>query len=154
MLKDMGVPVKCLHQDDKRMLFLLYDQDKMMKYLLQPGQRKLLEASGYRQLEADAVLDRLAKRLSAYRKGCGKFPHEIGIFLGYPICDVVEFIKNKGKNSLYTGYWKVYNNLAEAKAIFSEYDRAKEMAVSLCLNGKTLEEIRAVSGSVFYAVAG
>lgn len=41
------------------------------------------------------------------------FPHEMGILLGYPVEDVEGFIINNGKNELYTGYWKVYDNLTK-----------------------------------------
>ena len=34
----------------------------------------------------------------------GAFPHEIGLLLGYPVEDVLGFIRYQGKNYLYTGY--------------------------------------------------
>ena len=34
----------------------------------------------------------------------GAFPHEIGLLLGYPVEDVLGFIRHQGKNYLYTGY--------------------------------------------------
>ena len=36
------------------------------------------------------------------------FPHEIGLFLGYPAEDVAGFISHKGHDFCYSGYWKVY----------------------------------------------
>ncbi len=62
-------------------------------------------------------------------KGMG-FPHEIGMFLGYPVADIRGFIENEGRKYLMIGYWKVYSNLSQARMIFKEYDRAKECAVS------------------------
>ena len=47
-----------------------------------------------------------------------KTPHEIGVFLGYPIWDVKGFIDNKGKDFKYCGTWKVYNNTDYAKIYF------------------------------------
>ena len=69
------------------------------------------------------------------------FPHEIGIFLGYPVEDVRGFIENEGQKYLMIGYWKVYKNLSRAKMIFNEYDRAKDCAVNEFLTGKSLREI-------------
>ena len=42
-----------------------------------------------------------------------KFPHEIGIFLGYPLADVAGFIRNKGRNCKCIGTWKVYGDAFE-----------------------------------------
>lgn len=42
------------------------------------------------------------------------FPHEIGIFLGYPLDDVIGFIEHKPYYLV--GDWKVYQNVNEAKS--------------------------------------
>ena len=49
----------------------------------------------------------LKNRFSILRKT----PHEIGIFLGYPLDDVKDFIKYKGSNYKICGCWKVYNDV-------------------------------------------
>ena len=41
------------------------------------------------------------------------FPHEIGVFLGYPLDDVIGFIEHKPYYLV--GDWKVYQNVNEAK---------------------------------------
>ena len=69
------------------------------------------------------------------------FPHEIGVFLGYPVKDVRGFIENEGKRYLMIGYWKVYSDLADARMIFKEYDRAKDCAVNEFLSGKSVRDI-------------
>ncbi len=43
------------------------------------------------------------------------FPHEIGVFLGYPLADVIGFIQNRGKNFTACGYWKVYTDPTAAQ---------------------------------------
>lgn len=58
-----------------------------------------------------------------------EFPHEIGIFLGYPIWDVEGFIEHKGQNYKFCGYWKVYQDVEGAKLKFKEYDRIRESAL-------------------------
>ena len=40
------------------------------------------------------------------------FPHEIGVILGYPVEDVIEFEKHQGKNCKYCGCWKRYSKAA------------------------------------------
>ena len=69
------------------------------------------------------------------------FPHEIGLLLGYPIEDVEGFIANKGKNYLYAGYWKVYENVEEKKLLFEAYESAKDGVLLLVANGYEIKSI-------------
>lgn len=71
----------------------------------------------------------------------GEFPHEMGIFLGYPIKDVIDFINNKGRNCLFTGYWKVYNNLNTALMIFETYNRARDEVLRMISDGRSIRNI-------------
>ena len=65
-------------------------------------------------------------RFEGYQHGSAEFPHELGIFLGYPLADVKGFIEHNGKDFLYQGYWKVYENVEERKKMFSIYNVVKE----------------------------
>mgnify|MGYP002197944272 CR=1 FL=1 len=62
-------------------------------------------------------------------------PHELGIFLGFPLEDVKDFMECKEKKCLLCGYWKVYNNTIEAKKIFDKYDEIKEYTIKNILKG-------------------
>jgi hypothetical protein len=59
----------------------------------------------------------------------GGFPHEVGIFLGYPLEDVISF--SAGKSSPYTchGYWKVYFRPEKAERTFAYMDAARLKSV-------------------------
>ena len=69
------------------------------------------------------------------------FPHEIGIFLGYPLDDVEGFIKNKGQNFLLNGYWKVYSNKEEKEKIFKAYKKSKAYNKALAKKGYDLAQL-------------
>ena len=68
-------------------------------------------------LDKGSCLERLKSRLMH----TDEFPHEIGIFLGYPLDDVKGFIDNAGQNSKCTGCWKVYCNECEAIKTFAKF---------------------------------
>lgn len=70
------------------------------------------------------------------------FPHEIGIFLGYPLADVEGFMKNNGKNYLISGYWKVYQDAPSAILMFQQYKKARDDAIQWILSGKSLRDFR------------
>ena len=74
----------------------------------------ILSDYGYTSRNVEEVIKKLKLRL--YENPC--FPHEIGLFLGYPAQDVKEFIINKGQNCKFCGVWKVYSNEQESIRIF------------------------------------
>ena len=69
------------------------------------------------------------------------FPHEIGLFLGYPIEDVAEFIKNQGRNCKYCGIWKVYHNEIEAKRLFAKIDKCRAIYTKLFCGGRSVLQL-------------
>lgn len=80
--------------------------------LARPDVQRCFAKFGYSKLTTlGEYLMRLSKRLNEN----GDFPHEIGLFLGYPVKDVEGFIENKGENFLLCGCWKVYSNAGRAK---------------------------------------
>ena len=67
------------------------------------------------------------------------FPHEIGVFLGYPLDDVIGFIEHKPYYLV--GDWKVYQNVNEAKKQFDVFKQAKEQMLNEIHNGYELSQI-------------
>ena len=70
-----------------------------------------------------------------------EFPHEIGVFLGYPLEDVTGFINNTGKNFRYSGIWKVYGDEKEAEKRFYKYKKCTEIYTRLWNNGRSLWQL-------------
>ena len=52
--------------------------------------------------------------------------------------DVKGFIEHNGKDFLYQGYWKVYENVEERKKMFSIYNVVKEEFIREMQAGKDL----------------
>jgi hypothetical protein len=61
-------------------------------------------------------------------------PHEIGIFIGYPINDVKCFV-DCDKECIAVGYWKVYENIEYAMACFQSFDDIKSRYADLLSSG-------------------
>lgn len=57
-------------------------------------------------------------------KEAKEFPHEVGLFLGYPLEDVVGFIKYQGRNYLCCNSWKVYSNVNVANKLHDLYQNS------------------------------
>ncbi len=127
-----------------RIYLLLYYEPLLRQSLGagQPGANmrgEFLAACGYGECRESAgeALERLRQLYRGYWEN-GAFPHEIGIFLGYPLADVMGFIQNRGRNYLLCGMWKVYQREEIAAAAFRSYGRMKEQAVGLLEAGSNL----------------
>ncbi|MGN1032951.1 MAG: DUF3793 family protein [Intestinibacter sp.] len=86
---------------------------------------KFLRLYGYELDNLDNTLDQLRTRFKIFQST----PHEIGLFLSYPFCDVKGFIDNRGKNYKYCECWKVYDN---EKSTLSYFDKCKQCTNLYC----------------------
>lgn len=141
ILEGTGIKFKILTRNHGKCLVFLYRRESFSRYLKRTDVREFLGSYGYEDVEPEKMLERLSKRVCQYSDGEICFPHEIGAFLDYPIDDVKCFIEKDGKDSLFSGYWKVYNNPGRAKMIFWAYDKAKTSAVNEYLIGKNIRDI-------------
>lgn len=116
LIKGTSLSMYVLLIKENKVSILLYRKKDMMIYLKDSKVKKLLKQFGYYENNIYMLLKKLSLRYEYYKREKGEFPHEIGLFLGYPLEDVIGFINNNGKNSLYTGYWKVYKNVDEKKS--------------------------------------
>lgn len=106
----------------RRKLVLLYNDRLLEKCLCDEEVQNILYEYGYSSCSSvDEYIDVLSVRI----RQNDIFPHEIGIFLGYPIEDVKGFIKNKGENFKICGAWKVYGNVEKARKTFERYDKCR-----------------------------
>lgn len=100
--------------------------------------RNILDSCGYCDTcDANKCIIHLMKRLSEN----DVFPHEIGLFLGYPPEDVKGFIDNKAKNFKAVGYWKVYGDKDKAEATFKKYKKCTDVYYHQWRNGKLIERL-------------
>ena len=132
---------RVLYEFRGRLSILLYRPGMLAAYLDREDVKKLMMSFGYGDLELEEILDRIADGYQEHMDGKRGFPHEIGLVLGYPPVDVEGFIKKEGRDFLYSGYWKVYGDVEQAKQTFQAYDNAKECAVVEFMAGKQMKEI-------------
>ena len=86
---------------------------------------------------ADPQVRNLKRRIAMSKD----FPHEIGLFLGYPIEDVVGFIRYAGKGCKLSGLWKVYGDAEAASRLFDRLSRVCHAVTRRVDKGETLLEV-------------
>ena len=103
----------------RRALIYIYRHIRLTVDLAHPKARQILGARGYDTNDIDGCIQQLKKRFEIN----ADFPHEIGLFLGYPPEDVEGFIRFGGKNCKCFGCWKVYGNIEAAHQCFERFKK-------------------------------
>lgn len=117
-----GLCIRVLHENPKAILIIMYREALLLKQISDSKIHDYLKICGYQS--CTTVEDYLAV-LSQRIAQNNSFPHEIGLFLGYPLEDVRGFIENHGKNYIFCGYWKVYSDEKKARKLFQNYGKCR-----------------------------
>lgn len=132
---DIYIEILC--ECEKRALLLVYRKKILEKHLKQQNNRAFLSMYGYPENGGISdYIDFLRTRLAN-----DGFPHEIGVFLGYPLRDIYAFIKHRDEGCLLIGEWKVYHNATEAEKLFRRFKACRNALVKRVAAGRTLAEI-------------
>lgn len=141
ILNRTGISYYRLIQTRTKTTFLLFRLNELEEFLSDENVRNVLMKAGYKSLQIDKILRTFSLRYEAYMQGDKCFPHEMGLLLGYPVEDVVGFVENNGKNFLYSGYWKVYENQKAKVKLFDKFKVAEETLIHLLSNGLSMSDI-------------
>ena len=97
-----------------------------------------LLGKGYKKpLDSTSVITELTRRIKSQKN----FPHEVGIILGYPLLDVIEFEAKNGKDCKYCGYWKSYSDVEKAKKCMCSYKKCSCMCKEWFDQGYSVTQI-------------
>ena len=128
-----GISVCIVKQCCKTGSFLIYAYRRAWidRILSEQCSRDFLISLGYR---VDGGFGSILRQLSE-RFRLERFPHEIGLFLGYPLEDVIGFIENRGRNSMCSGYWKSYGDPVTAQKCYKRYRKCASIYSKMFENG-------------------
>ena len=141
LLQGTGIRYRFLKTKGDKGILYLYREKRLRQYLEQEEIQEFLSEYGYDQVDIAKMLNLLSKRIQLYNDQEAVFPHEIGVFLEYPLGDVKGFLANEGKNFMYSGYWKVYGHVEEKKALFNRYEEARKILIQLLASGRSVSEM-------------
>lgn len=133
-----GIYIDILCECEKHALVIVYRKSVLDKHLHQSANRAFLSHYGYAK---DGNFDDYVNTLKSRLDG-DSFPHEIGVFLGYPLRDIYCFINHRNEGCKLVGEWKVYHNAEEAKKTFSRFKACrKALFRRVTQRGRTLAQI-------------
>lgn len=137
ILVKKGIRVVPLRFHEGCALIYAYRPSKLLQDLQQADACSLLKERGYVSEAPERCIVQLIRRLA----DGGEFPHEIGLFLGYPPEDVCGFIENKAGGYKCVGEWKVYGDVDQAREIFAKYRKCTEVYCTQFAQGKSIERL-------------
>jgi hypothetical protein len=118
-----GIDFLVIREQEGGLLVFLFDKALLEKTVLDdPVVRGTLVGMGYPPRYSLSVFLVHLQNQFEYRK-C---PHEIGLFLGYPLDDVLGFIRHGGRGYKLCGVWKVYGDVERAKDQFRQYELCRK----------------------------
>jgi hypothetical protein len=142
LLREKGIRVVMLRRTDKKALIYLYRPERLKRDLGNQEAVRILAGKGY-------VCDSCAHCLSQliwHMTSDESFPHEVGLFLGYPPEDVKGFMEDARRGVKCAGCWKVYGNEEEAVKTFSRYKKCTDIYRKELSKGRSLLQLTVKTG--------
>lgn len=117
-------------------LIYVYRPCRLQRDLSGEHASRLLRECGYHCPNVTCCLQQLRMKLEENES----FPHEIGLFLGYPPEDVDGFMHRKAEAKL-AGHWKVYGDVSSAERIFALYKKCTSVYLNQWAKGSSIERL-------------
>lgn len=140
-LRDKGLRLLLLRlsRQKKKALIYLCRPGRLHRDLREAEAESILGDCGYCCGDCGRCIARLSRRLRAGEE----FPHEIGLFLGYPPEDVRGFMDKLEPTCV--GEWKAYGDAEAARQTFSRNKKCTRIYCEQWAGGKNIERL-AVAG--------
>jgi hypothetical protein len=147
ILADTGIEHRVFVRDRTRLIVLFYRPEVLRRHLEHGEARRFLRRLGY---PAGKGLDGCLKVLQErFRGGC---PHEIGLFLGIPLKDVLGFMGLSREPLSCRGEWCVFGDAAQSLGAMRRFADDRDL-VAACL-GQGRCPLAVLAGGDGTAIAG
>lgn len=125
--------IKVLQTKERALLLLCYNNDHLERHLGHAGIRTLLHKAGY---EAYASTEALLAELRRRTINNDSFPHEIGLFIGYPAKDVAAFMGLIKLPFTCQCLWKIYGNPDQSLGLAEQFRCCRQRMGAILATGK------------------
>ena len=123
LINNLPLSIRAMRTEKESVLLLIYRSDLLERRLRSRTMQTFLVRQGYpRPLTLESTLQYLQE---SFR---GEIPHEVGMFLGYPLKDVKGFMGRGTEPSQGRGMWRVYGPPLRSLRL-SDFYRSKRQAM-------------------------
>lgn len=137
ILTGKGLRALPMRFQNGRALIYVYRPARLASDFQHTLTHRLLRERGYCTENTEQCVAQLARHICAREA----FPHEIGLFLGYPPEDVCGFIENRAEGCKCVGCWKVYGDAEAAQRTFAKFKKCTAVYCRQFENGKSIERL-------------
>ena len=136
-LKSKGIVLMVLKKEGNRALVYVCRKSYLQEDLNRPGVASFMKKYGYESTDATKQSRHWQKRL----KNIDDFPHEIGLFLGYPLGDVIGFMLMRVRtvNAADAGRYTVTKCQAIKK--FAQFEKCRRVYKEMWQKGKCVSQL-------------
>jgi hypothetical protein len=121
----LGLEHRILVQSASGVLVFFYDPVLLAATLSEPQNRRFLAARGCG--ETASLADDLNWLENRFHSFSNDFPHEVGLFLGYPLKDVEGFVRRQRPVDAGRGVaWRVFGDPAASLALMERFRASRE----------------------------
>jgi hypothetical protein len=124
--------IRVLQTRQRAVLLLCYNRYHLEHHLSHVGIRTLLHKAGY---EADSSCESLLEELCRRIGMNDSFPHEIGLFIGYPAKDVAAFMGLVNLPFACQGLWKIYGDPVQSLGLAEQYRCCRQRMSTILASG-------------------
>ena len=144
LLADTSLQACELVDRESSMMILFYHQTHFKQHLARRDITALLKRAGHgTDIYPEEILQNLIDNLQQ-----GRFPHEIGLLLGYPPKDVAAFMGLITIPFTCQGPWKIYGNPGESLRLAERFRNCRNlMAEQLALCSSAVQFLGDLAGS-------
>jgi hypothetical protein len=122
IIMDLSLSYRELRTSQWGKQVLFYDEAGLRKALKERDNADFLGEFGYSpHLSIEDCLDMLTEKYN-----CQDFPHEIGIFLGYPLKDIKGFIYKQSAPLAKATRWKVFGDPVSSLRLMRLHEKAEK----------------------------
>ena len=144
ILAELKLDFRILKRDPESALVLFYNPCLLEKTLNGNAEANCLARYGYPEsTRAAEYLDHLEKRCAEF-----SFPHEVGLFLGYPLKDVTGFIEKAPRTLVKRGDWQVFGDPRESLCRMRLYRWVEHLAEKIIENCQDFESCLEKIGNI------
>lgn len=132
----LGLDYIELKVEERSSLVLFYNPPTLNATLKKRSNRLWLAGLGY---PVDGTMHDMLSEL-CHRAGGNALPHEVGVFIGYPLKDVAGFMRRLPSTPIHHGAWRVYGGTRESLERMRLYASAEDEARAALQSASGVED--------------
>ncbi len=145
VLAESGLAVRKLADRGNSILLLIYRQEALGELVRRPSASAVLARAGYGDVsDLGGVLGELTSRMEG-----DSFPHEIGVFLGYPLKDVAAFMGLVRIPFACQGPWKIFGDPRESLRLAEVFRCCRARMAEHLVGCESARECLLAGGNLF-----